>query len=73
MERLAERAELEPARLAHARYFADLTNRLEPALRSARQLDAMHILDVERENILAALRFSVTRVARSRPWRWRWP
>ena len=57
VERLAERAELEPARLAHARYFADLTIRLEPALRSARQLDAMHILDVERENILAALRF----------------
>ena len=48
--------EFEPARLAHARYFAELV-RLEPVLRSARQLDAMHTLEVERENVLAALRF----------------
>ncbi|WP_375422812.1 BTAD domain-containing putative transcriptional regulator [uncultured Friedmanniella sp.] len=57
VERLAERNELEQSRLAHARYFADLAVRLEPELRARDQLAALAALNLERENILSALRF----------------
>lgn len=57
LERLAERDELDQSRLSHARYFADLAVRLEPALRSREQLGALATLNAERENVLSALRF----------------
>jgi predicted ATPase/DNA-binding SARP family transcriptional activator len=57
VERLAERDELEAARIAHGRYFADMVIDLEPVIRSADQLSAIRTLEVERDNILAALRF----------------
>ncbi len=57
VERLAERAEAEAARNAHARYFATLAERAEPVLRSRDQLAAMATLNAEQGNIVAALRF----------------
>lgn len=57
VERLAERGELEQTRLMHAHYFRDLVVALEPVLRSRDQLRALATLNVERENILSALRF----------------
>jgi predicted ATPase/DNA-binding SARP family transcriptional activator len=57
VERLAAREEVVAARTAHARHFAALTARVEPDLRSARQLAALQTLNLERDNVLAALRF----------------
>jgi predicted ATPase/DNA-binding SARP family transcriptional activator len=56
-QRLAERAEQHAADTAHARYFADLTQQLEPVLRSREQLTAFAVLREEQDNISAALRF----------------
>ena len=55
-ERLAERAEQQAADTAHARYFADLTQQLEPVLRCRDQLTAFAILRAEQDNISAAVR-----------------
>src|SRR5664279_6106241 len=57
VERLAERAELDDARLRHARYFAVLTADLDPVLRTRDQLAALEVIRVERDNILGALRY----------------
>ena len=57
VERLAERAELDDARLRHARYFAALTADLDPVLRTRDQLAALEVIRVERDNILGALRY----------------
>jgi predicted ATPase/DNA-binding SARP family transcriptional activator len=56
VERLEEADELASTRAAHARYFAALVAELEPALRTNRQLQALHMLGDDHENILAALR-----------------
>jgi predicted ATPase/DNA-binding SARP family transcriptional activator len=57
VERLAERGELEAVRARHADHFADLVAEAQIHLLSAGQLPWFERLTVERENILAALRF----------------
>jgi predicted ATPase/DNA-binding SARP family transcriptional activator len=57
LERLAERGELARTRAAHARYFIDFADVAEPHLRSAEQLQWLALLDAERDNIVAALRY----------------
>jgi predicted ATPase/DNA-binding SARP family transcriptional activator len=77
-ERLADRAELAAVRRVHARYFRDLAESAEPALRTADQLAAILTLEVERDNLLAALRFCVddkdadtsVRIAAALGWYW---
>ena len=56
-ERLAERGELDAARMRHARYFAALTAGLDPVLRTEGQLEALGVIRTERDNILGALRY----------------
>ena len=57
LTRLGERAEVVPLRRRHAEHFADLVREAGPHLRRAEQLEWMALVDTERENILAALRF----------------
>lgn len=57
VERLADRGEVPGARLAHARYYAELAHRTDPPLRTADQLDAIATMTPERDNIAAALRY----------------
>jgi predicted ATPase/DNA-binding SARP family transcriptional activator len=57
-DRLTEIGALRERRRAHARYYRDLAERTEPLLRTASQAPAMLLLESERDNILAALRFS---------------
>ena len=56
LEKLLEAGELDTARTAHARYFADLAARAEPQLRRAGQQRWFALLDDERENVIAGLR-----------------
>jgi predicted ATPase len=56
-ERLAEQGLMTAARAAHARYFADLAIAADPRLRGPAQLATLRLLDTEREDVLAALRF----------------
>jgi predicted ATPase len=56
-ERLVERGELRETRERHADYFARLVHDAEPHLISADQLPWFDLLTVERDNIMAALRF----------------
>lgn len=56
-DRLAERGEAAAARTAHARHFAAVAAWADPLLRQSGQLAAIAVLDVERDNILGALRF----------------
>ncbi|SDR98112.1 BTAD domain-containing putative transcriptional regulator [Microlunatus soli] len=56
-ERLTESDGLAAARRRHADYFLDLVQQLEPALRDRRQLAARAQLELERENIFAAIRY----------------
>jgi predicted ATPase/DNA-binding SARP family transcriptional activator len=57
-ERLAERGETRRLKQAHAQYFLALAETAEPALRGSDQLIWLHRLTVERDNLLATLRFS---------------
>lgn len=59
VERLDERSELAAVRARHAGFFYDLVIELEPQLRDHRQRKARMIMDTERGNILAALRFLI--------------
>jgi predicted ATPase len=54
-ERLAEAGTLDRAHDAHARYYAALTAQADVRLRGRDQLAALHQLDAERDNVLAAL------------------
>jgi predicted ATPase/DNA-binding SARP family transcriptional activator len=56
-ERLAERHELAEVHRRHAGYFRDLVLEADPHLRTSGQLPWMRLLEDERDNILAALRF----------------
>jgi len=56
-EKLAERGEIGALRLAHADYYAALVAEADPHLRSAEQLEWMALMDTERDNILAAVKF----------------
>ena len=57
IDRLAERGEVEEARLRHAEFFADLVTRESRRLYGPEQLDAARMLDVEHDNILAGIRY----------------
>jgi predicted ATPase len=56
-ERLAERGELGRFRERHANHFAGLMFEAEPHLTTAGQLPWFALLDDERENVIAALRY----------------
>ncbi|HEU5266472.1 MAG TPA: BTAD domain-containing putative transcriptional regulator [Jatrophihabitans sp.] len=56
-ERLAERAELGAVRARHAAHFGALLDEAEPHLTRADQLLWFQLLEQERENIVAALRY----------------
>ena len=56
-ERLAERGLITAGRTAHARWFAELVRGQDERLRGPGQLDALRVLDTERDDVLAALRF----------------
>jgi predicted ATPase/DNA-binding SARP family transcriptional activator len=55
-QRLAEAGESELARQAHLAYFTDLAETAEPHLRRAEQLEWLAMLEVEHDNIGAAMR-----------------
>ncbi|HEY9294697.1 MAG TPA: BTAD domain-containing putative transcriptional regulator [Microlunatus sp.] len=57
IERLTETGALRTARDRHAGYFLALVQELEPALRDRRQLEARARLELERDNIFAAIRY----------------
>ncbi|WP_206058867.1 ATP-binding protein, partial [Nonomuraea zeae] len=56
LARLAEQGALTGVRDLTARYFAELVARHDPLLRGPEQLDALHVLRAEYDNVLAALR-----------------
>jgi predicted ATPase/DNA-binding SARP family transcriptional activator len=56
-ERLAELGLITAARTGHARWFQSLTRAQDVRLRGPEQLAALRVLDTERDDILAALRF----------------
>ncbi|MET7784659.1 BTAD domain-containing putative transcriptional regulator [Streptomyces sp. NPDC005388] len=55
-ECLAEQGVLTAVRDLSARHFAELVARYDPLLRGPEQLDALHVLSAEYDNVLAALR-----------------
>ncbi|RSM87902.1 AfsR/SARP family transcriptional regulator [Kibdelosporangium aridum] len=77
-QRLAEAGESDSARRAHLAYFTDLVETAEPHLRSAEQLEWLATLDVEHDNIVAAMRGALAageaqgamRLAASASWYW---
>ncbi|WP_069884255.1 AfsR/SARP family transcriptional regulator [Streptomyces luteocolor] len=78
LERLAEYGDLARVRDLAARYFAALVARHEPLLRGPGQLDTLHLLSAEYDNVLAALRHfhdsgdadAATRLAVDLIWCW---
>lgn len=54
-EHLEASGEAEDARQAHAAYYVDLLERLDPKINRAEQLQSMDVVEQEHENILAAL------------------
>lgn len=59
LERLTESGRITKVRAAHAAYFLELTETAEPHLRGNDQLAWIARLDSERDNLLAALHFTV--------------
>jgi predicted ATPase/DNA-binding SARP family transcriptional activator len=57
LERMAEVGEVSMVRSAHARHFAALAMRADPQLRTRDQLIWLGMLNSERDNIVAALRY----------------
>jgi tetratricopeptide (TPR) repeat protein len=57
VEQLASRGEVHAARAAHARYFSGLVDEADRHLRRHDQLHWLALLEAERDNVLAALRF----------------
>lgn len=58
-DRLAEAGESDLTRHAHLAYFTELTDTAEPHLRRAEQLEWLATLDVEHDNIGAAMRGAI--------------
>jgi predicted ATPase/DNA-binding CsgD family transcriptional regulator len=58
-ERLEEAGEAEAQRKAHAHYFADFAERVEPQLTGATQKECIDRLDREHDNLRAALKWSL--------------
>ncbi len=61
VERLIERGEAEAVRDAHLKHFLDVAETQGPQLRGGDQLSAVRNIDLERANIMAALRFAIDR------------
>lgn len=61
VERLVERGTAEAVREAHLRYFLDIAEQQGTRLRGGDQVAAVRMMDLERANIMAALRFAVDR------------
>jgi len=59
VDRLTESGEITGVRRAHAAYFLDLVEQAEPFMRRIEQAQWIRRLNVERDNILAALRFAI--------------
>jgi predicted ATPase/DNA-binding SARP family transcriptional activator len=59
LERLAETGELENVRRAYASYFVELAETAEPHLRRAEQLEWLRRLEVEHDNLHAAIRGAI--------------
>jgi DNA-binding SARP family transcriptional activator len=76
--RLAEAGESDRARRAHLAYFTELVETADPHLRRAEQLEWLATLEVEHENISAAMRgalaageaHSAMRLAAAAGWYW---
>src|SRR6185437_14582114 len=76
--RLAEAREADLARHAHLAYFTELTETADPHLRRAEQLDWLATLEVEHDNIGAAMRGALAageaqaamRLAAAAGWYW---
>lgn len=58
-ERLAEAGEVDGLKLAHAGHYLDLAVTADPHLRSAGQLSWLKVLDEDRDNLHAALRWAI--------------
>ncbi|MFE3450739.1 BTAD domain-containing putative transcriptional regulator [Nonomuraea sp. NPDC059194] len=58
-ERLAEAGEVDALRRAHAAHYLDLAVTADPHLRRAEQLEWLALLDEERDDLHAALRWSL--------------
>ncbi|WP_433562376.1 AfsR/SARP family transcriptional regulator [Nocardia sp. CA-151230] len=58
LEKLTARGELDATRAAHTAYHLALAERAQPRLRGGDQLPWLRLLDTERDNLVAALRFS---------------
>ncbi|MEU4344844.1 BTAD domain-containing putative transcriptional regulator [Nocardia sp. NPDC023852] len=77
-ERLAEARESEPTRRAHLAYFTEFAEIAEPHLRRAEQLEWLAALEVEHDNIAAAMRGALAageadgamRLAAAAGWYW---
>jgi len=59
VERLTETGEITEVRRAHGRYFLGLLEQAEPFMRRSEQAYWIRRLNIERDNILAALRFAI--------------
>ena len=66
VERLVERGIVEKVRGAQLDHAVDLAESLGQQLSDARQVEAIGVLDVERGNLTAALRYAIDRRDRSR-------
>ena len=77
-QRLAEAGESDLARRAHLAYFTELAETAEPHLRRAEQLEWLATLEVEQDNIAAAMRGALAaseadgamRLAAAAGWYW---
>ncbi|MGW0251391.1 BTAD domain-containing putative transcriptional regulator [Nocardia goodfellowii] len=58
LEKLSETEELDTVRTEHAQFFRALAEQAEPRLRAAEQVRWLTRLDLERDNLLAALRYA---------------
>jgi predicted ATPase len=61
VERLVEQGTAEAVREAHLRHFLDIAEQEGARLRGGDQVAAVRVFDLERANIMAALRFSIDR------------
>jgi predicted ATPase/DNA-binding SARP family transcriptional activator len=77
-EQLTVQGRTDEVRAAHAAYFCALAEEAEPRLRAPEQMVYVHRLSAERENLIAALRFTVdgpdvataVRLGASLAWYW---
>ncbi|HEY1016051.1 MAG TPA: tetratricopeptide repeat protein [Herpetosiphonaceae bacterium] len=59
VEQLAQRADAEAVHAAHARYYCELVERIEPELRGPEQARWLRLLEEEHDNVRGALRWAL--------------